>query len=562
MRCFATADPMAGAAVRETAIVDLLPGPVLVSVDGSMAYANPAALEVFGVDDLDTLRDREARRAHVFPEDIPRIEGRLAAIARGEQVERSVEYRIVRPDGTVRVVLWTTLSATLAGRAAMVYAVDDITALASTRDALAASEAHQRHVVAALAEGVIAVDRGGRCTHANPAAASLLGIQAAQLVGTSIDDMPLVASLAQPIPRAAHPVRRALDANECTRGVVVDVVLGDDVRKFRLSVLPIEPDTGEDPIGAVVTFDDVTCELERNEQIAHSEQRFRNLAAISPVAIFETDEWGQCSYVNDRWCEFTGRTADAALGSGWRDALHPDDLARFLQAWSSALSTGQRLAIEFRYRRPDGSTVPVHAEAQAICEPNGRITGWIGTATDMRAEVELRDDLRANESRFRELAHRDPVTGLLNRRALMAALDERLDARRDSAVLFLDLDDFKSVNDTYGHDAGDEILRVFADRLSSAVREHDIVARLAGDEFVVVAQSQHADRVAQRLLDELAVPIALQDGGFASVGVSIGLAMVDTEHPDGGAELWLQRADRAMYEAKRRGKGQLVTVAT
>jgi diguanylate cyclase (GGDEF)-like protein/PAS domain S-box-containing protein len=560
MPSFAAAHALVGTAAPEVAILDLLPGPLLVSVDGAMVYANPAALEVFGVDDLAALRDREARRAHVFPEDIPRIEARLAAVARGEQVERSVEYRIVRPDGTCRVVLWTTLRTTLAGRPAMVYAVDDITALASTRDALAASEAHQRHVLAALAEGVVAVDRAGRCTHANPAAATLLRVHAAQLVGTPVDDLPLVDAQGSSIARHAHPVWRALDSGQPTRSTLVNLGCADSMRKIRLSVIPIEGELSGEPIGAVLTFDDVTGEFERNEQTARSEERFRNLAAISPVAIFETDEWGSCSYVNDRWCEFTGLEADRAMGWGWRDALHPDDLERFLEAWSRSLATGERLAIEFRYRRPDGSVVPVHAEAQAICEPNGRITGWIGTATDLSAEIELRDDLRANESRFRELAHRDPVTGLLNRRALMDALEARLASRCDTAVLFLDLDDFKLVNDTYGHDAGDEILCVFAERLRSTVREHDIVARLAGDEFVVVAGCQQADRVARRLLDELTVPISLQDGGRATVGVSIGLARVDPARIDGGAELWLQRADHAMYEAKRRGKRQLVTV--
>ncbi|MBI5090255.1 MAG: GGDEF domain-containing protein, partial [Actinobacteria bacterium] len=123
-----------------------------------------------------------------------------------------------------------------------------------------------------------------------------------------------------------------------------------------------------------------------------------------------------------------------------------------------------------------------------------------------------------------------------------------------------DLDDFKTVNDTFGHDAGDEILRVFARRLSATVREHDIVARFAGDEFVVVAGRQHADRIARRLLDELSVPIELPSGRRAIVGVSIGLAQIDAIDMDGGADLLLQQADRAMYEAKRRGKGQLVTL--
>jgi PAS domain S-box-containing protein len=130
-------------------ILEILPNPVLIAVDGVIEFANPAALDLFGVTDIDALRRREASRAHVGPADAERIDRRLEAIARGEPVAPSTEYRILRPDGQTRVVEWTTLPTIHAGRPALLYAVDDVTALTEARDA---AESGQRTLSAAMTE--------------------------------------------------------------------------------------------------------------------------------------------------------------------------------------------------------------------------------------------------------------------------------------------------------------------------------------------------------------------------------------------------------------------------
>jgi diguanylate cyclase (GGDEF)-like protein len=180
---------------------------------------------------------------------------------------------------------------------------------------------------------------------------------------------------------------------------------------------------------------------------------------------------------------------------------------------------------------------------------------------EMNAQLEV--TVAARTAELQELLMRDVLTGLPNRRALMQALPEAM-ARaarvgRPCAVLFLDMDGFKQVNDTRGHEEGDELLRQFSTRLLNGIRETDMAARLAGDEFVVVLElltdAQDAENKAHVLLDQLSRPYVLA-GGSVQVGASIGVALQlpgDLQEP---ARL-LARADQAMYEAKRRGKGRV-----
>jgi diguanylate cyclase (GGDEF)-like protein len=180
-----------------------------------------------------------------------------------------------------------------------------------------------------------------------------------------------------------------------------------------------------------------------------------------------------------------------------------------------------------------------------------------------RMNAQLEDTVAARTVELQRMLMRDTLTGLPNRRALMQALPDAMAhaARlgRPCAVMFLDMDGFKQINDTRGHDEGDALLCQFGTRILNGIRETDMVARLAGDEFVVVLDvvnsRDEAEAKAQFLLDELSRPFELRTGKV-EVGASIGVALqLPHEVPD--AARLLARADQAMYEAKRRGKGQV-----
>jgi diguanylate cyclase (GGDEF)-like protein len=203
--------------------------------------------------------------------------------------------------------------------------------------------------------------------------------------------------------------------------------------------------------------------------------------------------------------------------------------------------------------RKDGVEIPVEVSVAHVPRRQGHL--FIAFMHDIT-------DRRMLHASLEQMAMKDMLTNLPNRRALQQKLPEALARSARSgkamAVFFLDLDGFKGVNDRYGHDAGDELLRMLAQRIVAAVRRTDTVARLAGDEFVVVLEMlSHADDavdVAAKLLSALSQPFALQVATVSLSG-SIGIALHEPASPEGPDAL-LARADCAMYEAKNGGKNR------
>lgn len=207
---------------------------------------------------------------------------------------------------------------------------------------------------------------------------------------------------------------------------------------------------------------------------------------------------------------------------------------------------------ELRVAHPDGQLFPARLSLSRVAGDAGEPTQIVGILSDFT-------ELRAAQDALRRLAHYDPLTGLPNRLLLLDRLEHALSRSRRKAtrvaVMFLDLDHFKRINDTRGHATGDLVLREVATRLQGIVRNDDTAARLGGDEFVVVLESfsdsAHVITVAEKLRSELQRPISVGGQSF-EIGTSIGIAMFPDDGQD--VEQLLQRADTAMYEAKSSGR--------
>ncbi len=255
-------------------------------------------------------------------------------------------------------------------------------------------------------------------------------------------------------------------------------------------------------------------------------------------------------FVNTAFEQWHHLSRDQVLGHTMPEQLGADEYERSRPSVERVLA-GETVLFEKAYpeRQP-----PSHLAIQFVPlrSDDGQVDGFVAFAQDITAH-------RKEAGRLLELAHRDPLTGLFNRAGLSSYVEQRLgqDQGRRMALICLDLDRFKPVNDQYGHPAGDELLRLFAKRLKALVRPTDAVARLGGDEFAVVLgdipQFHKAQSITQNIIDMAHQPFELQVGSLL-IGASAGLAYgVHAEH---GWDGLMQRADTLLYEAKETGRGR------
>lgn len=321
------------------------------------------------------------------------------------------------------------------------------------------------------------------------------------------------------------------------------------------AVTRVEP-AGPQEIVDVANEFNLMLEAQRvNAHSLHeSERRYRTLTEISPVGIFQTNHKGDLLYANERWTEIAGLSFAESMGRGWLKAVHPEDVVRLMKCWEGSAAGLNQLAREFRFVRPDGTFRWVYGQIKADVDETGRVKGHIGTITDITERKE------SEEVIWRQ-ANFDMLTGLPNRRMFTDRLSQEIKkshrSSRQLALLFLDLDRFKEVNDTLGHDIGDILLKEAAMRLASCVRESDTVARLGGDEFTVILGElpdiDIVERTAQEILLKLAKPYVI---GTERVYVTTSIGITIYPQDAGDIEVLVKNADQAMYAAKGLGRNR------
>jgi diguanylate cyclase (GGDEF)-like protein/PAS domain S-box-containing protein len=282
--------------------------------------------------------------------------------------------------------------------------------------------------------------------------------------------------------------------------------------------------------------------------------RFEEVFEHAPIGMAVAELTGRFFRVNPAFCEMLGYTAEEMVGRTFAEFTHPDDLSENLLLHDGC-RTGERqdYMIDKRYRRRDGSYVWCRVNVGVVRSADGEPLYQIGQVTDI-SEHKSNADALEREARY------DVLTGLATRKLFLEALErELLAARRRTttlAVLFIDLDHFKHVNDTLGHSAGDELLTAAAKRLKSVLRASDLACRFGGDEFVVLcpdlADPADVASVAERVRAVLEQPFRIRDTDLF-LGASIGIAIADESS---ASDLLLSQADSAAYRAKARGRNR------
>lgn len=301
------------------------------------------------------------------------------------------------------------------------------------------------------------------------------------------------------------------------------------------------------PAEALVLIRDVTSTIRLRKALA--------VVNASSQGIVTTSAKGVITSVNPACCRLLGYSADEMVGQRWTTFHQVAPAPSNDAALVATMEKGESWEGEITGRRASGESFPVWLTSAPLRAENGQVIEYVTLFTDIT-------ERKAAEARILHIAHHDALTGLPNRLSLGLQLNTALSLaqreQRQLAVMFLDMDRFKLINDTLGHDVGDGLLKQVAQRLTAALRESDIVSRLGGDEFVMVLQDLHgrpgAARIAHKVLMSLGKPYTV-DGHVLHSTPSLGLAI----YPDDGrdADTLMKNADTAMYRAKELGRNNV-----
>ncbi|HEY7191887.1 MAG TPA: EAL domain-containing protein [Vicinamibacterales bacterium] len=403
----------------------------------------------------------------------------------------------------------------------------------------------RREVVDSLDQGLSVVNTEGTVVSWDPALERLIGCSRTQVLGHKLFDA-LPSLRASELPRAINDAVNQRASRSLSR---VGLTSSSGPRMLDVTVLPVAE-------GIALLWQDVTARVRSEHTLKRNEERLSLAAEGANDGLWEWDLRSQEFYVSTRWRSLLGMSEPAAIirPEEWVNRVHDDDIVALREALEAHVSgKTDHFQLEHRIRHENGTYRRFLCRAVAVRgSDRPRIAGSLTDITERAKEQE----------QLRSAGFRDPLTGLINRNVFVEGLGRRLEEfkrkRGDRfAVLYLDLDRFKVVNDSLGHLVGDELLIAVSRRLESCLRPSDALARLGGDEFAILlnglGDEQQANVIAFRIQESLSAPFSI--GGrevFTSASIGIAPGLVEYTNP----EEIMRDADTAMYHAKQRGKAR------
>jgi diguanylate cyclase (GGDEF)-like protein/PAS domain S-box-containing protein len=516
--------------------------------DGKHLYVNRAMLNIWGynsVEELEAVPREQRYTPQSYHEHVERLEKRK----RGEHAPLSYELSIVRSDGQIRHLSASRGELLWNGEKQFQMIYQDITEHRQLEEALAKSEERYRTVLEQMEEAYFEVDIAGNFTFCNDANCRQLGYSREELMGMNYRDYTPEAEV-QRVYKAFNQVYRT---GKPVKAFPTVRIRKDGTRIFtETSAFPLRNESGE-----IIGFRGINCDVTERAQmikaLSESEERYRNILAEIEEGYYEVNLAGDFTFVNNATCRQLGYPREELIGMNYLAYVPKEEAKGIYKAWNKVYRTGKPVrSYPFTAIRKDGTQVFLESSISPLRSNEGRIIGFRSISRDVTEHKQF-------EQRLAEMATHDPLTGLPNRILLSdrftvaLALSRR--TRNRLAVLMLDLDRFKAVNDSLGHDVGDQLLKAVGKRLESTMRKSDTVARVGGDEFVLVLpqipQANEAAKFAQRTLDAFQEPFVCDDRKL-SITTSIGVAV----YPEHGKDIesLLKSADAAMYLAKEQGR--------
>ncbi|MGJ7918019.1 PAS domain S-box protein [Massilia sp. LXY-6] len=522
---------------------------LLTKPDGRILSANAAACQLFGYTTAELLA---CNVSQLLDSSDPHLAPALARRANGG--EMTAELRFVRRGGEcfdARVA--SRLFTDGGGQPMASMIVHDISDRKHAEARLRESEQRFRLLYENAPVAIGHVDLDGNWTYVNHAFAAIAGYAPQELVGRSNLELAPPDERERSRQFTDQLLAGAIEIQRDRRLLRKD----GSTRWIRMTAKMLRDDAGQ-PLYGIVLFVDITDAMRAEEALRRSEERFRTTFEHAPLGIAECAADGRFVAANKTLLAMLGYTMAELENLSNQDITHPADQEAAIQNFHRLLTGQQAVTVaEQRYLRKDRSQLWVNVTISLRGSGDGPQV--LAIVEDVTARKKAEEALRSAVEYSYHLASHDALTGLANRVSFNERLKDALKyAQRDRhlvAVHMLDLDRFKSINDTLGHHAGDLLLKEVARRLKSHIRETDLVARLGGDEFVIVqthlAEAAAAEVLADKIVAELSLPYQL-DGQEVYSGTSMGIALYPDDAYEPGQLMKL--ADLALYEAKNQGR--------
>ncbi|WP_404335058.1 EAL domain-containing protein [Planococcus rifietoensis] len=523
-------------------LAEMSPEAIAIHSGGKLLYVNEACLQMFDEPDAEKLIGT-AVLDYVHPNYRDIAESRIASMNQGLSTPPA-EQLWVTPKGSVHEVEVTGMGIEFEGEAAVQLLIRDITIQKKVARELEYNRQRYESLFQNNPDGIFSMDADGNLIDINSSFEHLFGYSKTEITETPLSELIEECQLGVTVVKFQLALE-GVTQNYETLGI------HKSGRRISLRITHMPIVTDGKVTGVYGIAKDISAEKRALALLAESEEKYRSLFDYNLDAVFEMDKAGCFVNANSMTEELSDYTSDELIGLNF-NPLIAEKLERVQGFFATALS-GEAVNFEQRIKRKDGDIIEVDINAVPK-RRNGEIDGVFAIVRDITEK-------KATEKEINRLAFTDQLTGLPNRHWFYQNIRDvlaRTEAHKQKiAVLLVDFDDFKNVNDLLGHFGGDQFLKIVANRIHSCLGPDDAISRFGGDEFIIVSENTteaQAHDLAQTILHVMREPVQLLGQEF-SVTLSIGIAFQTGSESDG--EELIKEADFAMYSAKENGKNNV-----
>jgi diguanylate cyclase (GGDEF)-like protein/PAS domain S-box-containing protein len=508
--------------------------------NSKFVYVSELYQKITGFTDKELIGDYSLK--NIYSDDRDKVRNQAIRCLKREIFE-PYEYRFINKDNELRHILETVTSIMFKGERATLGSFMDIT----ERKMM---EEKYRSILENIQEGYFEVDLAGNFTFLNDSVCRVLGYSREELIGMNNRHYTTDKETAQKVFQAFYQVY--------TTGVPLkefgwDITRKDGNKRYVEGSISLLKDSSGKAIGFRGVSHDVTERKHAEKALRQSEEKYRNILENIQEGYFEVDLSGNFTFFNESMCRITGRLKEKLTGTNYKQFSDEENSKKVFQIFNKVYKTGEPTdGFDWLIIRKDGTKRYVEASVSLQKDSSNKPNGFKGVIRDITERKLIEQELN-------HMATHDALTGLPNRLMFSQLLNHAiLSAQRNKkqlAVLFIDLDRFKIINDSLGHEAGDRMLQEIANRFRQLLRAVDIVGRLGGDEFIILIEDvnelSQVATLAHKILTTTIKPAVIM-GEECRVTASIGISVYPTDGQD--EQSLMKNADIAMYFAKEEGK--------